>query len=380
MVAPLRLGGGIFSEAWLQKLVQSCPEVLPVDEVEPGFGKLIPVAMEVPCSQGSIDNVFLSSDGDIVICELKLWRNPQARREVVAQSLDYISALSQMSYEEFENACLAGTMSSNAASLYELLEKSGDALDEASFVDAVSRNLEKGRILALAVGDGIRSQAESLANLLTRNAQSQFSFALVELSIFQDHLQGYFIVPSVLAKTHMIPRHIFIPVPESGNVNRLTVGGAQDEVLPPVPRGSITETQFYEIMSQRSASLPGDIRRFLEKLEKFGVYPEWKASLNLYRDDPAGGRPINAGYIQKNGQFYTSTAGWFGRSDLAAAYHTGVADLIGGKIYRPDGEWHDCYATVDGKSAPRIEQLLPEHEDALVQLVSEYIQRVLTES
>ena len=45
--------------------------------------------MEVNCGYGSIDNLFLTPTGDIILVETKLWSNAKARREVVAQALDY---------------------------------------------------------------------------------------------------------------------------------------------------------------------------------------------------------------------------------------------------------------------------------------------------
>lgn len=93
--------------------------------------------------------------GEIVLVETKLWRNVQARREVVAQALDYVSALMRMPYELFELAILKAR-GSKGGSLYDLVESHADALDEAGFVDAVSRNLVRGRMLVIALGDGIR--------------------------------------------------------------------------------------------------------------------------------------------------------------------------------------------------------------------------------
>jgi hypothetical protein len=39
------------------------------------------------------DNLYLSTGGYPVLVETKLWRNPQARREVVSQALDYVKDL-----------------------------------------------------------------------------------------------------------------------------------------------------------------------------------------------------------------------------------------------------------------------------------------------
>jgi len=159
------LASGAHSEAWLQQLVFDQPRLLPITQIEPGLGSLTPVATEVACGHGYIDNVYLTGSGDLVIVEVKLWRNPQARREVVAQALDYVAALTGMGFEAFEAACRKGKGMA-ATSLHGLVAEQADALDEAAFIDAVSRNLARGRIVVLVLGDGIRSETLSLAALL----------------------------------------------------------------------------------------------------------------------------------------------------------------------------------------------------------------------
>ena len=89
-----RIGGkdGHHDEQWLQHLVHRHPTCIPMDQIEPGLPELIPVCMELPLSSGYLDNLLMTPEGDIVIVEVKLFGNPQARREVVAQALDYASS------------------------------------------------------------------------------------------------------------------------------------------------------------------------------------------------------------------------------------------------------------------------------------------------
>ena len=100
----IHLGLGLHSEDWLQALIQAEPQILPIIEIEPGFGEPVAVAREIFCGHGIIDNLYLTPSGDIVLVETKLWRNSEMRREVVAQALDYVSALTAMSYGQFEQA------------------------------------------------------------------------------------------------------------------------------------------------------------------------------------------------------------------------------------------------------------------------------------
>jgi hypothetical protein len=49
-----------------------------------------------------IENLYLSTGGYPVIVETKLWRNPQARREVLSQTLDYVKELAGKDFEWFQ--------------------------------------------------------------------------------------------------------------------------------------------------------------------------------------------------------------------------------------------------------------------------------------
>jgi len=89
-------------EGWLQDLIENNPDLLPVSEIEPAFSPLVSVGREVSTVSGSIDNLFLSPQGYLTIAETKLWRNPEARREVVGQLVDYAKDISQWSFTELE--------------------------------------------------------------------------------------------------------------------------------------------------------------------------------------------------------------------------------------------------------------------------------------
>src|SRR6266446_9002861 len=94
---PVDSSEGVFNEAWLQETLRRNPDVLPVEEFGPVFHPLVPIGKEVPTSAGSIDNLFISHAGYLVLVETKLWRNREARREVVAQLIDYAAALTHLS-------------------------------------------------------------------------------------------------------------------------------------------------------------------------------------------------------------------------------------------------------------------------------------------
>ena len=90
-------------EAWVQAHLDRFPELLPIADIGPSWGPLVSLGRELPTSAGPVDNMFVSPAGDLTVVETKLWRNPEARRKVVGQILDYAAALSRLSFEELDD-------------------------------------------------------------------------------------------------------------------------------------------------------------------------------------------------------------------------------------------------------------------------------------
>lgn len=97
-------GDDEYKERWLQKLVSRYPNVLPIEQIEPALTDVVSICMELPLASGFVDNLYATPDGDLIIGETKLFRNPEARREVVGQVIDYAKDLSALSYEKLQEA------------------------------------------------------------------------------------------------------------------------------------------------------------------------------------------------------------------------------------------------------------------------------------
>jgi hypothetical protein len=93
-----------FDEGWLQKLLFEQPNLLPIEDIDPLFRRLVPVARELRTGKGKIDLVYANSHGFLTLAETKLWRSPQARREVVAQIIDYAQEMARWAYEDLVRA------------------------------------------------------------------------------------------------------------------------------------------------------------------------------------------------------------------------------------------------------------------------------------
>ena len=141
-------------EATLRDMIAHHPEMLPVHDLDPSYGRLLTVTKELSIpGVGFVDVLLMDEHGRLVVVECKLWRNPQARREVVGQILDYAREISRFGYEDLQRQVSIATKRHGNV-LHALASEAGGMLGEAEFVDRVSRDLAAGRFLLLIVGDG----------------------------------------------------------------------------------------------------------------------------------------------------------------------------------------------------------------------------------
>ena len=132
-----------YNEAWLQNLLFKHPEALPIKEIDPAFSNAVPICIELNTPVGPIDALFVTPQGKLVVLEVKLWRNPEARRTVVGQVLDYAKELSRWTYEDLQREVTRRT-GRHGNSLFDIVNEASGELIEIDFVDEVARGLRRG--------------------------------------------------------------------------------------------------------------------------------------------------------------------------------------------------------------------------------------------
>lgn len=251
-------------EAWLRDVLFENPDVIPIDEIDSAFGPLIPLRKELRIDTGRIDAVFINEQGRLTILECKLWRNPEARKKVVGQAVDYVSALAKLSYSDLEREVRAAGNASN--SLFKLVQKHASAkIREQHFVDSVSRSLRDGQLLVLIAGDGIRERVELLTDFLNRHTSRRFSFGLIEVAIYRFGGNRVAVQPRVAAKTEIIPRYV-------------TVVNVEGQAQSPI------------VVDEVDGELEG--RREGSEKDKGHLRAWWRPVLEMKLDDPEQERPF----------------------------------------------------------------------------------------
>jgi hypothetical protein len=205
---PLAGSDSSYNEAFIQDLVFDHPRALPVSEIDRAYEGLVPVCKELNTAAGPLDVLYVTPQGRLVIVEAKLWRNPEARRKVVGQILDYAKELSRWDYADLQREVSRVTNRKGNA-LYSIVREQHAGVEEAAFVDEVSRSLAKGRFLLLVVGDGIREGVGAIAEFLEQSGALEFTFGLVELALYRHAVHGTLVQPRVLAKSVVFRRTVF---------------------------------------------------------------------------------------------------------------------------------------------------------------------------
>lgn len=216
----LNSDSGSFSEEWLQKAIFKSPDCLPINEIAPSFGALVPIAMELETGSGPADILCVTDSGQIVIIETKLWRNPEARRVVVAQILDYAKSISAWNYNDLARQVSIATKK-GPNYLLECVQKHCHGLSESEFVDGINHSLKKGDFLLLIIGDGIRTGTESLVGFLEQFGSLRFTFGLIEVAAFSLPDGNTLLHPRVLAKTEILERTVLVNAGGSIEVEEL---------------------------------------------------------------------------------------------------------------------------------------------------------------
>lgn len=308
-----------FDERFLQELLATNPELLPASSIRQDVGDLLCVGREVGVTSGSIDNLYLSTAGYPVLVETKLWRNPQARREVLSQTLDYIKDLARKDFDWFEQQWKihrSKTQYSETSLMERISDLAGDETDTRNFIDRVNHALDRGDVLAMIVGDGIETRLQELvAHLCKDSAHLRYALALCELSFFQlgnTDMDGMIVVPRIVGNVEPVQR-AYVRVDLADTLaGKLTVTPAA-AVVDPDPRPVRVDLNEDEFLRSVEASVGPEMRQKIEAaynelIASFGLEPDFKAAgLMLKIPHPEGERPGASVFaFQKNGKVYNS--------------------------------------------------------------------------
>jgi hypothetical protein len=181
-----------------QQIIIDYPEILiELSELEMLNSDAFLAVPEYSTGRGSIDLLVIGSNAEVVIVETKLLRNPESTRQVVAQIIDYVKALSEESLEVMIQK-VKGKYPEQAAKLN----------NDVNFASLVTENIRTGNFQVLVVGDYIHPNVLGMISSIHSAPHLSFTIHLVDLNTYSFGGEDIILQPRVVASTVEIERSV----------------------------------------------------------------------------------------------------------------------------------------------------------------------------
>lgn len=322
------------AEAELQHLLIESPFLIPIDEIREGVSPLVFAIGEfgLPGS-GNTDVLAFSADGDIAIIECKLAANPESKRKVIGQILEYASYLWGMSYPEVNSRVerLKGK------SLTELIEEAvAGEWDRANFEEGIAQSLANGSFTLIIVVDEINEELRRVIRYINECSKSIFSLHALEVHRFQ-----------------------------AGGVQILVPQLHGLSVKPPVPKGEKrrkwTKEEFFETLR---GNIKPDVVAIVEDLYEWAKDTADRVWLGTGTETGSftfhylkEGRTISVFTVYTNGKL-TLNYGWLSsqvENDILQEFHRKITEISTFRHIPADfSKWHTIRVADAFKSSEQI--------------------------
>ena len=242
------------AEIELQNLLIESPSLIPVDEIREDISSFLIAVDEfgLPGS-GNTDVLAFNSEGDIAIVECKLAANPESKRKVVGQILEYGAHLWEMDYETLNERIkkkkgkslsqliedAIGKESAKAGEKGEATTEEPDTreLNEENFRSRVEEQLKTGSFLLIIVVDEINEELKKIVRYVNECGKPTFSFHALEMNRFQS------------ANVEILVPYLY---------------GAPTKPLPTSRRKPWTEKEFIDVLTESVPDIVGIVTNLYE--------------------------------------------------------------------------------------------------------------------
>jgi hypothetical protein len=178
-------------EGKLQDYLEKYPSLIPLGEIVEGASDLLCIGREVGAGPGAIDLLFIDKDGLLTVVETKLAKNPEARRTVIGQIIEYASYISHWTVDDVErianNYFKLGEVPERYRdkTLYDAIKQPGvEELSDEEIRANIENNLKNGKIRLIIAVDELVEPLRATVTFLNEN--SKFDILLLQVSSFEE--------------------------------------------------------------------------------------------------------------------------------------------------------------------------------------------------
>jgi hypothetical protein len=305
---------GYSNEKALHTLVEQTPELLPLA----GAPEIIVLGAEVPLGGGYADLLAVEPSGRLVLLEVKLASNAEARRAVVAQILAYAAFLKGTERDILEQQILRVHLRQRGFDSIEAAVASQDqqgSFDSETFNSGLTESLAAGRFRLVLVLDDAPVELIRLVGYL-ESVAPELVIDLVTLSAY-DVNGSQVLVPQRLDPDHTLPSATpLVSSKQTGSANQgylispeefeASIGEAKDSEQPLLRRAfqwarALESEGHIHLLAYRGATgrttllpyVPGDEAGLIT------VWNDGNFSLSLWRSVFERHAPDSIGRIEK---------------------------------------------------------------------------------
>jgi hypothetical protein len=204
-VRPMQAGlfGKTLEDA-LQTLLQKYPQVIPgkqIDPVSEDPPRFALLRREMPVGGWSLDHLYIDQRGVLTLVETKLIQNPESRREVIGQIIEYAANADEFWASGRARQHAAEFWSKQNKELDQILqEQLGEEIDVEDLWDSVEANLKRGHIRLIVAADELRPEVRRMIEYLNREMQNAEILGL-ELKCYGEDTSSLVLVPRLIGQT-----------------------------------------------------------------------------------------------------------------------------------------------------------------------------------
>ncbi len=196
------LMGKTLEEA-LQVFFEKYPQIIPGKQIDPGSDdppRFVLLRREMPVGNWSLDHLYVDQKGILTLVETKLFQNPESRREVIGQIIEYAAnAVDYWAAGRARQSSVEFWSKQNKDLDDVIRQEFGEDLDIDALWNNIEENLKDGLIRILIATDELRPEVRRMIEYLNKEMQNAQVLGL-EIKFYGEE-ESLVLVPRLVGQT-----------------------------------------------------------------------------------------------------------------------------------------------------------------------------------
>jgi hypothetical protein len=190
----------------LQTFFENYPQIIPGKQIDPGSEdppRFVLLRREMPVGGWSLDHLFADQRGVLTLVETKLFQNPESRREVIGQIIEYAANAKEvwLGGNARQKAMEFWSSQKPPKELDQVIQTEfGSELDIEDFWKNVEENLKNGKMRLIIATDELRPEVRRMIEYLNNEMQSTEVLGL-ELKFYGERADSMVLVPRLVGQS-----------------------------------------------------------------------------------------------------------------------------------------------------------------------------------